>query len=161
MDRSRAAEVWPVLKAYAEGKPIEVYSRKMGSLWPENQWVPADTVYVNEEVFPYRVKEVSSEEIEKKVKETEKTFKEALAKIGFKNMNELVEAATTCKMAQHYRDRMYEEHRDFLATLVSIRRDFGNNPAKFIEEVNQYIDFWEECCDWTDGKILDYKGEES
>lgn len=90
---------------------------------------------------------------------TSMTEKEFFEKLGYKNFEDLLEQALFSKGAQHARDVMYEEHRDMLATIVDIRKNFGKNPTKFIEEINEFIDFWEECCDCTDGKVLDYKGE--
>ena len=60
MTREDASKIWPVLKAYAEGKPVEIHCAGGGN--PEAHWMDTDTVRVDEGwAFPYRVKGDTSE----------------------------------------------------------------------------------------------------
>ena len=55
MTREDASKIWPVLKAYAEGKSVEIHCAGGGN--SEAHWMDADMVKVDEGCdFPYRVK---------------------------------------------------------------------------------------------------------
>ena len=86
-----------------------------------------------------------------------KIKKSTLKKLGFKDVEELEHAAIGQKITLDHLDNAIQECRDALATLVSIKLSYKGKPKKFTKEVCKFIDYWEEGCDCTDGKVMPYK----
>lgn len=49
-----------------------------------------------------------------------------------------------------------EEKRNYLKTLWHIYFTYKDNPEELKEELHKFLEFWDECCDCTDGKIISY-----
>lgn len=59
MTKKEASEIWPVLKAYAEGQDVEIFCKVADK--PQSYWHIISEVKVNEGYdFPYRVKPLKS-----------------------------------------------------------------------------------------------------
>ena len=58
-----------------------------------------------------------------------------------------------------YGDQVQNEM-DLLATLVNLYHDNKDSPDTLKNELDEFIQYWEECCDCTDGKVLNYKYED-
>lgn len=97
-------------------------------------------------------------EIDGKVKIKKSTLK-YIKELGFKDVEELLHAAIGQKITLNHLDNAVQECRDALATLVSIELSYKDKPKKFVKEVCEFIDYWEEGCDCTDGKVMPYKEE--
>lgn len=52
-----------------------------------------------------------------------------------------------------------EDERNYLKTLWHIYSTYIDNPEKLKEELRKFLEFWDDCCDCTDGKIMPYKEE--
>lgn len=69
----------------------------------------------------------------------------------------LFEKASSFDMIQDRYFKEIEEEKNYLKTLWHIYASYKDNPEKLKEELHDLLEFWDECCDCTDGKIFNYK----
>ncbi len=73
------------------------------------------------------------------------------------------EKASSFDLIQSRYFKEVEDERNYLKTLWHIYASYKDNPEKLKEELHEFLEFWDECCDCTDGKVFNYKytGEDS
>lgn len=67
------------------------------------------------------------------------------------------EKASSFDMIQDRYFNEIEEEKNYLKTLWHIYFTYKDDPEKLKEELLKLLEFWDECCDCTDGKIFNYK----
>ena len=67
------------------------------------------------------------------------------------------EKASSFDLIQNRYFREIEDERNYLKTLWYIYSSYKENPKKLKEEFHKFLEFWDECCDCTDGKVISYK----
>ena len=68
----------------------------------------------------------------------------------------MFEKASSFDMIQDRYFNEIEEERNYLKTLWHIYFSYKDDPEKLKEELSKLLEFWDECCDCTDGKIFNY-----
>lgn len=81
-------------------------------------------------------------------------------KLGFKDIDELVTTACWAKAAGESYDKEVKWERDLLKTLRFIVNKNNENPEDLKKDLKDFIVFWGESCDDTDGEKLDYNGQQ-
>ena len=66
------------------------------------------------------------------------------------------EKASSFDMIQDRYFNEIEEEKNYLKTLWHIYFTYKDDPEKLKEELLKLLEFWDECCDCTDGKIFNY-----
>lgn len=67
------------------------------------------------------------------------------------------EKASSFDLIQNRYFEEIEEKRNYLKTLRHIYSSYKDNPEELKKELDEFLEFWGECCDCTDGKIFNYK----